>query len=210
MEKRWLGGVGLSLLLVLLVFGVGYSSGNSPTGYQFFDIFKKPKVVLPAGAEASRATCSCNINYQRLDSSGESPRAVLGINSRRFSLGVGDTLMEGDCFVELFDIDSQRNNAISLEVNNQRVSLWPRQTRNVNVCLEEYGSGCDCNLRLVRFNGAGNPIFRINGETYELSNGDDVVSGNCEVNLLSSNSERRTVSLEVNGQAINLRTDYYG
>ncbi len=39
MEKRWLGSIGLSLLLILLVFAVGYSSGNSITGYGFFDRF---------------------------------------------------------------------------------------------------------------------------------------------------------------------------
>ncbi len=53
MEKRWLGSVGLVLVLVLLVFAVGYSSGNSPTGYGFFDkYFKNPSSVpkkVPTG-----------------------------------------------------------------------------------------------------------------------------------------------------------------
>ena len=36
MEKKWLGGFFVVLGLVLLVFAVGYSAGNSPTGYGIF------------------------------------------------------------------------------------------------------------------------------------------------------------------------------
>ncbi len=61
MEKRWLGSIGFILLLVLLVFAVGYSSGNSPTGLGIFDRLTSRRLESSTANINVRAVCGNGI-----------------------------------------------------------------------------------------------------------------------------------------------------
>ncbi len=77
MEKRWFSGAGLILILVLLVFFVGYSSAGSPTGYGFFDKFRmdvdKPRLAIENDWK-SFSKCSITISPVTEDLPGFFPR----------------------------------------------------------------------------------------------------------------------------------------
>jgi len=182
MEKRWLGGVGLSLLLVLLVFGVGYSSGNSPTGYQFFDIFKKPKAVLPAGAEESPASGDsrcCTLTYFGLDNRGS---AIVEVNGRNVHIPEGVGGRVSGCNVEFHGASSNGLNAQFTLEDVEHYTIDPVDQFSSSGCRVAAPSCCT-----MLFTGVnrGQALVEVNGQAVSLRSGQRRDVAGCNVELVS-------------------------
>jgi hypothetical protein len=73
MEKKWLASSSIILLLVLVVFAVGYSSGNSNevTGYGFFDRFSfgrpSARVLTPEVSMVQKAESPAMVKAECMD-----------------------------------------------------------------------------------------------------------------------------------------------
>ncbi len=170
MEKRWLGSVGLILILVLLVFAVGYSSGNSITGYQFFNkIFR----TAPAREVPLAPVCRGSINV----------------------LNIGDSLdfetVRADGTVTLLDTDSATDPDAAL------FSVG-RVTNNIDAGDTERIGIADIHLLGVTDERAAFVIcgyYECNGRTITLRRGEtDVLAGNLTLIDVDGDSALLSVS----------------
>lgn len=211
MEKgMWLGAV-LGLSLVLLVFAVGYSAGNSPTGYGFFDFFKFNKrqaqrqtpvpEVLPPPVEVEERTCACNVEVIDLDETAEGETASLRVNGEMFNLLTGDRVVHGACLITFVDeIDDEA----LLDINGRLRSIGVGEDECTDRPVPPVCDGCDVRVTDIAEDERGdyaNLYFDIDSNIIRLYTGDRVVSGagRCSTTLLDVDMESDEVMLETGG-----------